>query len=154
MSIEQIKNGFIIYVQNNKIRILKFLLSGFSAAIINLGFLYIFIVYFQFNTKYLENIANTLSMEISIIYNFIISRQWTWGDVKKEYNGRLIKQCFLFHFAVGASIIIRLIMFPVLQFYGVYYLLNATVGIGVGAIINYILYDRIVFKRRENLFHE
>lgn len=154
MSINQIKNGFVIYVQNNKFRILKFLISGSSAAILNLSFLYILIVYLQFNTRFLENIANVLSMEISIIYNFIISRQWTWGDAKKEHNVSLIKQCFLFHFAVSASIIIRLIMFPILQFYGVYYFINAIIGICVGALVNYILYDKIVFKRRENLFHE
>ena len=154
MSINQIKDGFIIYVRNNKFRIFKFLLSGSSAAIINLGFLYIFIVYLQFNTRFLENIANALSMEISIIYNFIINRQWTWRDTKKEHNFELIKQCLFFHLAVGVSIIIRLIMFPILQFYGVNYLINAIIGIGVGAVVNYILYDKIVFKRRENLFHE
>jgi len=151
---DQIKNNFIIYLQNNKFRIFKFLLSGSSAAIINLVFLYILIVYLQFNTRFLENIANALSMEISIIYNFIINRQWTWRDAKKEHNFELIKQCLFFHLAVGVSIIIRLIMFPILQFYGVNYLMNATVGIGVGAIVNYVLYDKVVFKRKENLFHE
>jgi len=148
MSINQIKNGFLIYVRNNKSRIFKFLLSGSSATIVNLGFLYIFIVYLQFNTKFLENIANALSMEISIIYDFIINRCWTWGDAKKEHSFKLLKQCILFHFAVGISIGIRLIMFPILQFYGIHYFINASVGIGVGAVVNYILYDRVIFKRR------
>lgn len=152
--LRQIKVGLIKYIKNNRIRILKFLLSGSSAAIINLGFLYILIAYLQFNTRFLENIANALSMEISIIYNFIINRQWTWRDAKKEHNFKLIKQFLFFHLAVVVSIIIRLTMFPILQFYGVNYLINATVGIGVGAIVNYILYDKVVFKRKENLFHE
>ena len=148
MNINQIKNGFLIYVRNNKFRIFKFLISGSSAAILNLSLLYILVRYLQLNTRFLENIANALSMEVSIIYNFIINRYWTWRDAKKERGFKLLKQCTLFHFAVGISIGIRLIMFPILQFYGVHYLINASVGIGVGAIVNYILYDRVIFKRR------
>lgn len=144
----------IKYVQNNRLRVLKFLLSGSSAAIINLGLLHILIAYLQFNTRFLENVANALSMEVSIIYNFILSRYWTWSDAKKERSFRLIKQCLLFHVAVGLSIGIRLILFPILQFFGVHYIINATVGIGTGAVVNYILYDRVVFKRKEALFYD
>ena len=86
-------------------------------------------------------------MEVSIIYNFLLSRFWTWNDSKREQGFNLIKQCALFHAAVGISICIRLIMFPILQLFGVHYVLNAIVGIGAGAMINYILYDKIVFRR-------
>ena len=117
------------YIQNNKYRILKFLISGSSAAILNLALLYILVAYFRFNTRLLENIANALSMEISIVYNFILSRSWTWKDAKKKYGFKLIVQCLSFHIAVSFSIGIRLIMFPILQFFGVYYLINAIIGI-------------------------
>lgn len=147
MNINQTKDSFIGYIQDNKFRILKFLISGCSAAIINLGLFYILVACLQFNTKLLENVGNALSMEVSIIYNFILSRFWTWNDARKEYGPKLIKQCTLFHIAVGFSIVIRLIMFPILQFFGVHYLVNAIVGIGTAAIVNYILYDRIVFRK-------
>lgn len=147
MNINQTKDSFIGYMQDNKFRILKFFISGSSAAIINFGLLYILVAYLQFNTRLLENVGNALSMEVSIIYNFILSRLWTWNDAKKEYGPKLIKQCILFHIAVGFSIVIRLIMFLILQLFGVHYLVNATVGIGTAATINYILYDRVVFRK-------
>lgn len=148
MNINQIKLRFIGHIQDNKYRMFKFFISGSSAAIINLGLLYILVAYFQFNTRFLENIANALSMEISIMYNFILSRFWTWNDAKKEYGPKLLVQCISFHLAVGFSIGIRLIMFPILQFFGVHYIINAIIGIGTAAVVNYILYDRIIFKKR------
>lgn len=154
MNINQIKPRFIGHIQNNKYRILKFLISGSSAAILNLALLYILVAYLQFNTRFLENIANALSMEISIMCNFILSRFWTWNDAKKEYGPKLFMQCISFHLVVGFSIGIRLVMFPILQFFGVYYLINAIIGIGTGAIVDYILYDRVIFKERGISSHE
>lgn len=153
-NMEQIKTGLIEYIQNNRLRILKFLLSGSSAAIINLGLLYILVGYLRFDTRLLENVANAFSMEVGIIYNFLLSRFWTWNDAKREYGIKLIKQYLSFHAAVGVSICIRLIMFPILQLFGIHYLINATLGIGTAATVSYILYDRIIFKERRIPSHD
>jgi len=154
MNIQGIKANLVKYIQNNRTRVLKFLVSGSSAAVINLGLLHILVAYLHFDTRFLENVANAVSMEASIIYNFLLSRFWTWNDAKREHGFNLIKQCFSFHAAVGVSICIRLIMFPILQLFGIHYLINAIIGIGIGATVSYILYDRVIFKERRTPFYD
>ena len=88
------------YFKNNKYRITKFCISGLLSALINLVLLLLLVNYLNFNTVFLENIANILSMEISIIFNFIISRNWTWSDIEREQGKGLFKQAFIFHLIV------------------------------------------------------
>lgn len=127
-------------------KILKFIVAGGTAALINLVFLYLLVNKLGLKSKIQKNIANALAMEISIIYNFFVNRGWTWDNVSKKYGNNLVKQIFLFHIVVGFSIILRLILFPVLQYFNVKYLFNAGIGIGIGAIINFIFYDKFIFK--------
>ena len=65
-------------------RIRKFLIVGFSAAALNLGLMMLFVELLGFTSFSLKNIANILSMEISIAFNFTLSRLWTWDDAPKR----------------------------------------------------------------------
>lgn len=150
MTLDSIKN----YIKQNKYRLVKFLTAGSSAALINLGSLYVFVQHWDFNTFFLENVANAASMELSILYNFLLSRHWTWDDAIKKSGVSLIKQLVSFHAVVASTALLRIVLFPVLQILGVYYLLNAAIGIGVAASINYFLYDKWIFKTRVNYKHE
>jgi len=40
-----------------------------------------------------------------------------------------------------------MILFAVMGKWGVYYLVNVAMGIGVVAVLNYALYDKLVFRR-------
>jgi putative flippase GtrA len=46
-------------------------------------------------------------------------------------------------------VLVRIGLFGLLEFYGLNYILNVCLGIGIAAIIDFILYDRIVFRRKE-----
>jgi putative flippase GtrA len=133
----------------NEKKIIKFIITGVCSAIINLSILYILVNKCGFDTKLQENIANLFSMEISIIVNFFFSRNWTWQDSEMKFGIGLIKQCLVFHLIVGGSIIIRTILFPLLQLANVNYIINAGLGIGIGAVFNYFLYDKFVFIKKE-----
>jgi dolichol-phosphate mannosyltransferase len=128
-------------------RVKRFFIIGLSAAFVNLAFMVLFVEVFGFKTYFLKNLANILSIEISIIYNFILSRAWTWKDVPQKKGMNLIKQCGSFHLANFAGMGVRAIMFAVLERLGVFYVLNVVLGIVVVATMSFILYDRIVFKR-------
>lgn|SRR5208283_2540686 len=128
-------------------RINKFLIVGFSAAGVNFLFMILFVEAFGFKSYYLTNLANILAMEISIIYNFVHCRRWTWSDAPMREGSALIAQAGSFHLAALTGIVIRVILFAVMVKWGVYYLVNVALGIGVAAVLNYVLYDKIVFKR-------
>ena len=129
-------------------RITKFLIIGFSAAIINLVLMILFVEIFRFKTYFLKNLANLLAIEISVIYNFGLQRLWTWKDAPKKQGKGLIKQFIGFNIAALTGISIRAITFAFLELLGIFYLLNVAFGIGLVAAISFLLYDKLIFRRR------
>jgi putative flippase GtrA len=128
-------------------RIMKFLTVGCSAAIVNFLLITIFIELLGFNGYFLKNLANILAIEMSAVYNFSISRLWTWKDAPRKQGKSLLAQFISFNLALLAGIILRVILFAVFEKWGVFYLLNVAIGIGTAASINFILYDKLVFRR-------
>ena len=129
-------------------RIKKFILVGGSAAVVNLGLMALLVELFGFEGYFFKNLANLISMETSILYAFICNRIWTWYDAPKKEGKKLVGQFFLFNLAVLAGVLVRIGLFALFEFYGLFYLLNVTLGIGVAAILDFILYDKIVFRRK------
>jgi len=137
----------ITYLKANLSTILKFLVVSGSAVIINLLLLFIMVNYLGFNTALGENIANAVSMELSIIYNFFMSRAITWRDRQREHGSQLLIQIIKFHVAIGITILFRLMLFPLLQLAGIHYIINAGIGIALSAVFNYFVYDNLIFKK-------
>jgi len=128
-------------------RISKFLIVGMSAAIVNFLLISFFIEIVGFKSYFLKNIANILAIEMSAIYNFSVSRLWTWKDAPRKQGKSLVAQFISFNLALLAGIVIRVISFAVFEKWGIFYLLNVAIGIGMAAIIDFILYDKLVFRR-------
>jgi dolichol-phosphate mannosyltransferase len=63
-------------------KVFKFLLGGGVAAVINLILIFVLIDLLGFNTPALRNIANLVSIELSLLASFFIYRVWVWpgGD--------------------------------------------------------------------------
>ncbi len=137
----------VSYVRQRKLTIGKFLLVSGSAVGLNLFLLFVMVKYLGFNSLLGENLANAITMELSIIYNFFMSRAITWHDRYKERGRRLSIQIVKFHIAIGLTILLRMVLFAVLQRFGVYYIVNAAIGIAIVAIFNFIAYDTVVFRK-------
>jgi len=138
-------------------RIKKFLIVGCSAAVANFLLITIFIELFGFKTYLLKNLANILAIEMSAIYNFSISRVWTWKDVPRKQGKSLVAQFMYFNLVLLVGIVVRVILFAVFEKWGFFYLLNVAIGIGIAASIDFILYDKFVFRRgryQEELCHK
>jgi putative flippase GtrA len=129
-------------------RIKRFLIVGSSAAAVNFLVITILIELLGFRSYFLKNLANILAIEISAFYNFLVSRRWTWIDAPKKQGKGLAGQFISFNLAALAGIGFRIVLFPILEKWGVFYLLNVALGIGIAACFDFFLYDKLVFRRR------
>lgn len=131
-------------------RIFKFVIIGIIGALINLLAFYLLVMLTRTKSSLWKNVFNILSIEISIWFSFILNRNWTWSDRELLHKMRLKKQFFIFHIAVGLSVLARIVLFPLFDNTGMHYLVNSAIGIALGAVINYFTFDNIVFKTSTN----
>ena len=130
-------------------RIFKFLSGGGIAAAFNLLLISVMVELLGLNTPILRNVANAVSIELSLLLSFFIYRIWVWPG--GSWNVRVVfsRQLPLYHISAGSAVITRIfLMFPILDWLGINYAINTLIGILVGASINYILSDSLVFKTK------
>ncbi len=128
-------------------RVFKFIVIGSIGAVINLLAFYLLVQCAAMRTVLLKNVANILSIEIGIWFSFAMNRNWTWNDRTLLKRRKLLKQFVFFHLAVGLSVIVRIVLFPILQYLGLNYLINSALGIAFGSVINYFSFDRMIFHK-------
>jgi putative flippase GtrA len=128
-------------------RIAKFLMVGASAVLVNFLLITGFIELLGFKSYFLKNLANFLAIEMSAVYNFSISRVWTWKDTPRKQGKSLIGQFISYNLALVIGIVIRAALFAGFEKLGMFYLLNVAIGIAIAACIDFFLLDRFVFKR-------
>lgn len=131
-------------------KIIKFSIGGIVGAVTNLILMAYLVDKLGFDTPFLRNIANIISIEAGLITSFVIYRSWIW---KEEFSLRkiLFRQIPLYHVAGGSALLTRsLIIFPLLDWLAVNYLLNTFIGMIIGTVIKYIISDRVVFKMPSN----
>jgi putative flippase GtrA len=124
----------------------RFFIVGLVAALVNFLALAFFVEVLGFRTYLLKNAANLMAMEIAVIFHFFLSRHWTWQRIPRKKGRELLTQALSFHAAVFAGISLRTILFAVLEKWNVHYLLNGALGIGLVAIMNYVFFDRFIFR--------
>lgn len=123
------------------------MIGGGSAAALNLLLAYIGVDLMGFSSELQQNYVNFVAMEISLIYSFFIYRAFVWKDRNSSVRRILFRQLPIYHLSAGAGLLSRtFIFFPLLQLFGLYYLLNIAIGILAGAGVNYVLTDRYVFR--------
>jgi dolichol-phosphate mannosyltransferase len=128
-------------------KILKFLLGGGLAAALNLALIYLIIGKLGFNTPFLRNIANVISIEISLIFSFFIYRTWVWTGGIWNIREVFLRQLPLYHIAAGVAVITRILfIFPILDWLRVNYGINTLIGAVLSASINYLISDSFIFK--------
>jgi dolichol-phosphate mannosyltransferase len=130
-----------------KSKVFKFFIGGGITATINLFLIFFLIDYVGFNTPFLRNIANVISLEISLISGFFIYRTFVWTGGNWDIKEVLLRQLPLYHVSAGTSVIARIfLIFPLLDWLKVSYVVNTLVGVLLSASINYLISDRFVFK--------
>ncbi|MCA2621697.1 MULTISPECIES: glycosyltransferase [unclassified Microcystis] len=132
-------------IYNNKI--FRFLIAGGVAFLINLFLIYWFIDDLGFNTPLLKNVANVISIEISLIASFFIYRIWVWTGGDWTIRDVILIQLPLYHLSAGLAVLLRvLLIFPFLNWLGISPGVNTMIGVLLGASINYVASDSLIFK--------
>ncbi len=135
-------------------KIIKFLFGGGLAAALNLLLIYLIIEKLGFNTGFLRNIANVISIEISLIFSFFIYRSWVWTGGVWNLREVFLRQLPLYHVSAGVAVLTRIfLIFPILDWLTVNYAINTIVGALVSASLNYLISDRFVFKTSKLKIH-
>ncbi|MGH2412209.1 MAG: glycosyltransferase, partial [Microcystaceae cyanobacterium] len=128
-------------------KVFKFLVGGGVAAVINLLLIFGLIEWLGFNTPTLRNVANAVSIELSLLASFFIYRIWVWPGGAWTVREVLWRQIPLYHVSAGTAVVARIfLIFPLLDWLGVNYAINTLVGVLVSAALNYLISDRLVFK--------
>lgn len=124
----------------------RFLITGGTSALLNLGVLYGLVSTGGLSEGWELDLANVLALEAGIIYSFLLCRYWVWpfADTQRPFW----REFTAFHGAVAVTAIVRVGLFAFFRMADLPYLINAALGIGIGAVISYGLYDRWVFSRR------
>ena len=121
-------------IKNNKllVQIIKFVIVGGIATIIDFVVLYILKEYVGLN----EILANTISFTVSVIYNYIASIKWVF-DVDKDKNE---KQQFIIFivFSIIGLLINNLILWICIDKFNIYYLIGKVFATGIVMIFNFI----------------
>lgn len=123
-----------------------FLIGGGSAAMVNLVLAFIGVDLLGLSSDLQQNYVNIVAMEISLVYSFFIYRAFVWRIKTYDTAQIFLRQLPLYHLSAGTGILVRALLFPLLQLLGVHYLPNVALGILVGAAANYVLTDNFVFK--------
>ena len=140
----------IPYVSPELERILLFVVGGGSAAIVNLVLAYIGIDLLGFSSDLQQNYVNLVAMEISLVYSFLVYRIFVWRIKTWDTAQVFLRQLPLYHLSAGTGVLVRVLLFPLLQLLGVHYLINVALGVLIGAAFNYVLIDNFVFKESIN----
>ncbi|MBO9542052.1 GtrA family protein [bacterium] len=127
-------------------KIARFIASGGTSAVFNLALLHVLIGWCGLRGGWREDAAYLVALELSILFQFALCRFWVWKGAERE--GAIWPQLIRFHGAAFVTSLGRLVLFTVLRRAGMHYLFNASLGIALGAVVNYFLYEKLVFRTR------
>ena len=113
-------------------KIIRFIVVGGIATIIDFVFLYIFKEFLNFNVI----LANTLSFIISVTYNYIASITWVF-DVNKNKNKNIQFILFII-FSVCGLILNNLILYLLTDKLNIYYLISKIIATMFVMVFNFI----------------
>ncbi|MBC1312663.1 glycosyltransferase, partial [Trichormus variabilis PNB] len=120
---------------------------------LNLLLIFLLVEKLNFNTPLLRNIANVISIEISLIFSFFVYRTWVWTGGVWNLREVFLRQLPLYHVSAGLAVFTRVfLIFPILDWLQVNYAVNTVIGALLSASINYFISDSFVFKtpRKQN----
>ena len=128
-------------------KIVKFLVGGGITTVFNLVLIFLLIDCLGWHSTLLHNLANVVSIELSVLLSFFIYRLWVWNEGEWNLKEVLLKQIPLFHVAAGSVVLARVFfLFPILDFLSVNPEINTLLGGLSGAALNYLTSDRLVFR--------
>jgi glycosyltransferase involved in cell wall biosynthesis len=129
-------------------RVVKYGLCGILVALSQYIVIVGLVELFDLSGSLWLNIANILSIEVSILVGFYLHSRITWRQKFKNLQEEM-RSILNFHLVTGVSVIIRVALFYTLLITGMDYRLNTAIGIAVAVIFNFVSYNKLVFKQKK-----
>jgi len=138
--LEFFKNN--IYNRIN-VRFLKFCIVGGSGVIVNMGLLWLLTEIV--GLYYL--ISSAISIETSIVTNFILNDYWTWKDVGGDGFKERLDRAVKFNMICATGLVINIsILWTTTEVLGIYYLASNLFGIAGAMLWNFYMNDNVTWK--------
>ncbi len=116
-------------------RFIKFGVVGGSGVVVNLGLLWVFTEIFGFFYIY----SAVISIETSIISNFVLNEHWTFKDRRQDGAG-MFRRGIKFNLVSLAGMVINLaVLFSLTEFISLYYMYSEVIGIIAAFLWNYFI---------------
>ena len=109
----------------------KFAVVGVSGIIVNEGLLLLLTASLDMRVA----LAGLISIECSIITNFLLNNFWTWRERRTE---TFFIRLFRYHAVTAVSGGTNYIILLLLTHMGMHHLLANLIGIGIGMLINFL----------------
>jgi dolichol-phosphate mannosyltransferase len=121
-------------------RVLKFMAVGASGIVVNNGVLWLLVSL----ASMLPLLAAIISIETSIMTNFLLNNFWTFKERKGEkFPYKLAK----YHGSMVLGAIVNYMTFALLLAAGFHLIVANTIGILLGFVLNYLLSEIFVWRR-------
>ena len=131
-------------------RFIKFGAVGASGTVINVAVLY---VAQEFLLRAIEdfhsrlNYSIALAITVATISNFYWNRRLTWRDRKHEVHRSALLLFIKYVMAAGLSIVVQSLLTKWLAL-SMHYILANVVAIALASVCNFLVNDRMTFRRR------
>ncbi|MBN1523557.1 MAG: bifunctional glycosyltransferase family 2/GtrA family protein [Spirochaetales bacterium] len=138
------------YNTSNIANLVKYFFNGLIVAFSQFITIFSLVEYAGFGISDLyKNIAYAASIEVSILVGFILHAKITWRYKFRSF-GSILGRFFLFQLVTSFSFVVRQVVFYYFNLTGIDYKLNTLIGIAIAIILNFISYQKIVFRRKKN----
>jgi len=126
-------------------RLLKFAVVGAFGVLVNEGLL--FVLSELMGTHYL--LSAFLSIECSILSNFILNDLWTFKDRGHPGIRSFLKRAIKSNIGFGAGVFINLlVLFMLTELMGLHYLISNLLGIAAAFIWNFLIGVRWIWRKK------
>ena len=133
---------FLIEQIKKRKEIVKFIISGGTAALVNFSLLYFFTDIL--GIWYL--LSSVLSFVFSFFVSFYLQKFWTFGDKNKE---ALYKQMVIYLLIAFLNLTINTVsMYVLVDFFKVWYMLAQFFITAIIALWNFIVYKFFIFNQK------
>lgn len=143
---------WVIWKYNNSkiATLLKYAFNGLLVALSQFISIVFLVDILKFENLLQQNLAYALSIEISILVGFFLHANYSWNY---KFRGRIgvLWKFLQFQIVTSFSFMIRQFVFYLFSMQGMHYQLNTLIGILIAIIINFIGYDRLVFRKNGKL---
>ncbi|NUM35487.1 MAG: bifunctional glycosyltransferase family 2/GtrA family protein [Candidatus Brocadiae bacterium] len=130
-------------------RLFKYAVDGTFVALSQILTMIFLVEVCHFKGEEWKNIANAISIEVSVMTGFVLHSINTWRYTYHSIS-EVLSKCLSFHLATGLSFLTRIILFYILNTMYVPYKMNMLFGIAIAVTMNFIVYNDFVFKRKKH----